>query len=309
MSTLRFNTTGRSNTAVGNVALNANTTGYGNTAIGDNTLSFNSLGKNNTAIGYTALRVNTTGNAQVAIGYQSLYVSNFGSTSINANVAVGYKSLRNNTSGNSNTAIGNNALYCNITGTRNSAVGICALRSNTTGASNTAVGFCAQQALATGVDNTIAIGCNSATSATTGHTVWGNSLNNVCNCIYAAWSTVSDLRDKTNIKTLSSKFGLALINKLRPVAFNWDHRDTYVRECSYEYREKDGTLVSTKAHYGLIGQEFKSAIDELDVRFDVLGHDDDKDAYRLTYEELIAPIIKAIQELDNRLIVVEEKVG
>jgi len=41
----------------------------------------------------------------------------------------------------------------------------------------------------------------------------------------------------------------------------------------------------------------------LDVRFDGLGHDDDKDAYRLTYEELIAPIIKAIQE---QQIIIEE---
>ncbi len=41
----------------------------------------------------------------------------------------------------------------------------------------------------------------------------------------------------------------------------------------------------------------------MDVRFDGLGHDDDKDAYRLTYEELIAPIIKAIQE---QQIIIEE---
>jgi len=40
-----------------------------------------------------------------------------------------------------------------------------------------------------------------------------------------------------------------------------------------------------------------------------LGHDAEKDAYRLTYEELIAPIIKAIQELNDRLEIVEEKIG
>ena len=91
--------------------------------------------------------------------------------------------------------------------------------------------------------------------------------------------------------------GLALIKKLRPVSFNWDHRDTYVRECKYEYGEKDGTLAGTKEHYGLIAQELKATLDELEIRFDGLGHDDEKDAYRLTYEELIAPIIKAIQEL------------
>jgi hypothetical protein len=103
--------------------------------------------------------------------------------------------------------------------------------------------------------------------------------------------------------------GLDLIKKLRPVSFNWDHRDTYVRECKYEYGTKDGNLVGSKEHYGLIAQELKSALDELNLKFDGLGHDDEKDAYRLTYEELIAPIIKAIQELNTRLETVEEKVG
>jgi hypothetical protein len=91
--------------------------------------------------------------------------------------------------------------------------------------------------------------------------------------------------------------GLALIKKLRPVSFKWDHRDTYVRECKYTYGDKDGTLASTKEHYGLIAQELKQTLDELEIKFDGLGHDDEKDAYRLTYEELIAPIIKSIQEL------------
>jgi len=47
----------------------------------------------------------------------------------------------------------------------------------------------------------------------------------------------------------------------------------------------------------------------LDVRFDALGHSEDQDAYRLTYNELIAPIIKSIQEIDKRLKGVEDKLG
>jgi trimeric autotransporter adhesin len=138
---------------------------------------------------------------------------------------------------------------------------------------------------------------------------WGTAVNDRCNCVYVAWSTVSDARDKTNIKSLSEKHGLALITKLRPVTFHKDHRDNYVRECSYEYGQKDGKLAGTKEHYGLIAQEIKSALEELNVKFDGLGYDPEKDAYRVTYEELIAPIIKAIQELNTRLEVVEEKVG
>jgi hypothetical protein len=171
------------------------------------------------------------------------------------------------------------------------------------------VGHNAQNTLATGINNTIAVGCGAATSATTGHTVWGNANNNVCNCIYVAWTNVSDCRDKTNIETLPNKLGLELLKKLRPVTYNWDHRDVYVDKCQYEYGQKDGSLASEKQHYGLIAQELEQAINELGVKFDALGYDPNKDAYRLTYEELTASIIKAIQELDARLEIVENKVG
>jgi hypothetical protein len=170
------------------------------------------------------------------------------------------------------------------------------------------VGYRAQNATI-GVDNTIAVGCGAVTSATTGHTVWGNANNNVCNCVYAAWSNVSDCRDKTNVQTLPDELGLKFIKKLRPVKYNWDHRDLYVSKCSYEYGVKDGSLASEKEHYGIIAQELKGVLDELNVRYDALGHDADKDAYRMTYEELIAPLIKAVQELEVRLEVVEKKLS
>jgi hypothetical protein len=248
---------------------------------------------NNTAVGFCALRSNTTGTGLAAFGISALSCNTLG----NNNTAIGEGSLRSNTTGNYNTGVGSIALEFNTTGIRNTALGRYALGKNIAGGCNTAIGWYAQCSLCDNVNNTIVIGASAQTSATTGHTVWGNTLNNVCNCIYTAWSTVSDCRDKTNVKSLGSKYGLALIKKLRPVAFNWDHRDTYVSQCKYEYGQKDGNLASVKEHYGLIAQELKSTLDELGVKFDGLGHDDTKDAYRLTYEELIAPIIKAIQEL------------
>jgi hypothetical protein len=211
-------------------------------------------------------------------------------------VAVGFGALCVNTSGRSNVAVGANTLIANTTGRYNVAIAEGALSGNTTGLCNVAIGINAANNISTGVNNIISVGSASCTSANANHTVWGNSANSVCNCVYAAWVVPSDCRDKANIKSLGSKYGLALIKKLRPVAFNWDHRDTYVRECKYTYGEKDGTLVGTKQYYGLIAQELKQSLDELDVRFDGLGHDEEKDAYRLGYEELIAPIIKAIQE-------------
>ena len=106
---------------------------------------------------------------------------------------------------------------------------------------------------------------------------------------------------KTNIKALPDKLGLAFIKKLKPIAYNWDHRSAYVRECGFQYGTKDGTLASEKEHYGIIAQDLKSVLDEINVRFDALGHDNEKDAYRVTYEELIAPIIKSIQEQQEQI--------
>jgi predicted KAP-like P-loop ATPase len=51
----------------------------------------------------------------------------------------------------------------------------------------------------------------------------------------------------------------------------------------------------------LIAQELKSALDDLEIRFDALGYTEEHDAYRLSYEELIAPIIKAIQEQQDQI--------
>ena len=38
-----------------------------------------------------------------------------------------------------------------------------------------------------------------------------------------------------------------------------------------------------------------------------MGYSKSEDAYRVTYEELIAPIIKAIQELEERVTHLEEQ--
>ena len=305
------NTTGNYNTALGTSALLNNTTGACNTAVGNFALHRNTTATRNTAVGTYALRCNTAGFLNTALGYGALCCSTAGYR----NIALGINALQCNTTGICNTAIGDYALRCNRSGICNTAVGDFALcfSACTSGDCNVALGLGANKHFSSFffpfiINNTIAVGTCASTALSSNHTVWGNSSNNVCNCIYAAWSTVSDCRDKTNIKTLPEKFGLAFINKLRPVKYNWDHRDTYVRECKYEYGKKDGTLAGTKEHYGLIAQELKSTLDELQIKFDGLGHDEDKDAYRLTYEELIAPIIKSIQELHSRLKIVEEKV-
>jgi hypothetical protein len=236
----------------------------------------NTTGANNIAVGSEALLDNTTGNSNVGIGRNALY----------------------NTNASNNIGIGTNSLFNNSSGIKNVAVGTIALYSNTTSELSTAIGYRAQ--VYYNHKNIIAVGACSLASAIN-HTVWGNADNDVCNCVYADWSNVSDCRDKAEIETLSSDLGLNLIRKLRPVKYKLDHRDKYVKKCGFEYGQKDGTLAGNKEHYGLIAQELHQALNELGARFDALGHDNNKDAYRLTYAELSAPIIKSIQEIDDNI--------
>jgi hypothetical protein len=318
MFALCTNTTNNDNIAIGYSALKSanaqKNIGIGNCALlnvkESTCLDYFGCGRNNVAMGFCSLKSLTYGGCNIAIGSYSQAAATgtyCDGQYANWNISIGYKSLFCNTFGYANTALGDRALE-NNTKHKNTAIGSCALNANTTGTGNVAVGFGAQCTLASGVNNTITIGNNSVTSATTGHTAWGTASNNVLNCVWAAWTVQSDARDKTNVETLGSNLGLGLIKKLRPVSFNWDNRDNYVRECGYEYGTKDGTLVSEKKHYGLIAQELKGALEELNVTFDALHHDEVIDSYRITYEELIAPIIKAIQEIDSRLTKVDARV-
>jgi Chaperone of endosialidase len=209
-----------------------------------------------------------------------------------------YNNAYNTTTCNLFTGCG--SLSAVSTGVGNTTLGGFAGANITTGCCNTALGFNAGNTITT-VNNTIAVGYGAVTSNTTGHTVWGNASNNVCNCVYAAWSTVSDCRDKTNIAPLPSTLGLTFVRQLSPVSYQNDHRDLYVNAYGCTFGVKDGTLADSKQHYGLIAQDVQLTVETLSTRFDALGYDSEQDGYRLTYEELIAPIIASIKELDARI--------
>ena len=164
------------------------------------------------------------------------------------------------------------------------------------GCCNTALGFNSSNTT-TIACNTIAVGYNSTPSNTTGHTVWGNASNNVCNCNYVAWTNVSDCRDKANVTPLLSTLGLTFVSQLSPVSFNWDNREIY----KLENKNKDGSLASIKQSYGLIAQDVVTVLNALSTKFDAVGYDSDKDAYRITYEGLLAPIIQSIKDIDARV--------
>jgi hypothetical protein len=297
---MRKNTTGQQNTAVGHLAMYNNTTGVCNTAIGAFAL-YNSNGANNTAVGKSAGFSITTGGSNTLIGAyagQSL-------TTGESNTAFGYKALSSITNTCWNTAIGHGALGFGTTGCSVGVGWYAAAFSN--GNCNTFVG--AQVGCnAYSASNIITISRFGTTSNNFGHTLWGNS-GLWFNWIQCPWTNVSDCRDKTCIQDLDQKLGLTFLRKITPVSFKWDNREDYVRKCGFEYGQKDGSLVSAKKSYGFEAQQVKQVLEELETEFQALGYDEQKDAYRITYEEFIASLIKAVQETSDRLETLEAQVA
>jgi hypothetical protein len=280
-----------------------NVDGYGNVALGSR--SMQNVGTNsgrNVALGFcslfggSAISYNVgigsyvgrclTGDRNVFVGVRAGgCVSN-----ANKNIGIGYGSLYSLTNGNCNIAIGKSALN-NVT-CSNFNIGIGAL-----------AGCCVSTA-----SNTISIGYASSTSNTNDHTAAG-SANFTCFCVGAgSWTTLSDSRDKTDIEMLNDNLGLNFIRNLKPVKFKYDYRDNYVRKCGFEYGERDHTLKQDFETYGLIAQDVEDAITKVGTHFDALNFNEEEDNYRISYTDLISPIIKSLQQTIDRLEYLESKV-
>jgi hypothetical protein len=103
--------------------------------------------------------------------------------------------------------------------------------------------------------------------------------------VWSATGTIqtSDRRDKTAIAP--SELGLDFIRLLEPVRFRWKGGDE-------------------RTHYGLIAQQVAAAAARLDVDFGghVLADADDRASQQaLRYDQFIAPLVKAVQELAERI--------
>lgn len=113
--------------------------------------------------------------------------------------------------------------------------------------------------------------------------------------VYATNSTIqtSDRNQKKAIK--DSVLGLDFINALRPVSYKWR---------STPERKSKKALVgggSERTHYGLIAQEVKSVLEKLSISTeDFAGYIESDNNFGLRYGEFIAPMARAIQELDEK---------
>lgn len=214
----------------------------------------------------TFVGVNSGNFALSGSGGEASFNTSIGHSSLPAltsgarNSSVGYYSLYVNTTGNDNSAFGQGALYSNTGGTRNSAIGYSAGYNITTGSNNTAIGSFASVPSATG-DNQVRIGNTDVTYAS----------------IEVAWQISSDRRLKSKIT--QSDLGLDFISRLKPVSY---------------FRSNDE---KQRSEYGFIAQEVEGALKEAGVKNAGMLTVDDQGRYELRYNDLLAPMAKAIQEL------------
>jgi hypothetical protein len=310
---LQSNTTGCGcNTGIGFVALSDNTTGIKNTAIGSFSLGSNSSYRTGLGIstrgcdnGTTSIGANVGGNYSgchahnIAIGSansgKQAYTNSItvgycaGYFSGTAKIAIGHLTR---SGGNCSIVIGSKAGY-NSVGNCSIAIGYGAGASTGGATNNILVGYNAQQQNG--------YGCND-------QTVLGTKCNNVYNCVYTAWTDVSDCRDKTNVQPINN-LGLNFLRKLNPVKYKWDLRQKYVEKCGYEYGIKDGTLKQDQINYGFLAQEIEFAAKSLGENFDAVTHDTFIDQYSLNYLNLLASLTKALQEINNDLDLIETQLN
>ena len=328
------------NLVIGDNAGNSLTTGKRNVILGSQAAPATTSGSYQVIIGYNAGLNTTTNGESVLIGYDAGKLVNASSS-----VIIGAKAARNlsgaysqhtiiggnacnqTSSGNYHCAFGHSALFFQTTGDRQTAIGYRSLYSLSTSDDNTALGYYSGYSI-TGSGNTV-IGSNSAYSGTNnltsgsnniliGHNssasaatvdneiTLGNSSIGTLRCAVSSISSLSDERDKSNIKDLS--YGLDFIDSLQPREFVWDNRaETKLQQVKDEngddvFDENNDNVFEEvefysdnkgKKDFGFIAQEVQS-LDDDTLR---LVYNKNPEKLEISYGKLVPILVKAIQEL------------
>lgn len=123
---------------------------------------------------------------------------------------------------------------------------------------------------------------------------------------YQPWTNLSDGRFKERVK--EDIPGLQFINALRPVSYtiNVNKVERFIRgdkgyeKLSGEYKS---LLNQRNLNYesGFIAQEVERAAQSLGFKFNgVVAPQNDHDPYSLAYSQFVVPLVKAVQELDEK---------
>ena len=336
-----LNVNGNNNTSLGSQAAYSNINGSGNTSVGKHAGLNNDGGDANTYIGTSAGELDANpavtfsydattsvgsgtkvfGDYSIAIGANatagtsgsplanaSISIGSLSSVGVSASVLVGHNS---SITGTQSVGVG---YEVEVTGQQGTAVGYLADAKgyrNTALGSQAGVGFTGQLNTFIGAtaglqtvayENCTLLGSNTAVTGDN-QVQLGDSATTTY--AYGAVQNRSDERDKADIR--DTQLGLDFVKKLRPVDYKWDYREAY-REVDENgnviEHEKNGSRKRNRYHHGLIAQDVAQVINELGLDFggyqdhSINGGDDVKS---IGYVELIAPLIKAVQELSAKV--------
>ena len=262
------------------------------------------IGIENTSFGVNALNPASTGSQNTAFGNASLYYNTTGSQ----NTASGASSLSSNTEGYQNTASGATSLYSNTTGNNNTAFGNASLPSNTTGSQNTAIGYYAFFS-GDSFSNSTALGYNTVISASNQVRLGNNAVTSIGGQV--SWTTLSDARFKT--ENTAKVPGIDFIKKLRPVTYYVNHEamnrylevpkgEDVQNRSSSEAKNTYKPSYTKTLESGFMAQEVEKAAKELGYEFNgVDAPKNGKGYYGLRYGQFVIPLVKAVQELNEKL--------
>ena len=192
----------------------------------------------------------------------------------------------------------------------NTGVGLCVLTELTSGDSNTVLGYNSGSGITTGFENTfigtsagsntsitgfnnscVGYNCQPSTINVSNEVTLGNTSVDTIRAATSVISTVSDERDKKNIK--DSEYGLEFLSKIRPVEFEWDKR---VLNEGDRLFSKNG-----QKRIGFIAQQLQGAMKEGDNDKLDLVYEENPERIEAKYGSLLPVLVKAVQELNEEV--------
>ena len=206
------------------------------------------------------------------------------------NICIGHRVLRTASSAQFNTCVGTFAGTAMNTGSNNALFGYYAGIA-ARGDNNVLLGY---EAGATGTndlttgDNNVVIGAGSEVSAATVSNevnIYNGSVTARFQGAAAAWSFVSDARDKKDVEDL--ELGLDFVTKLKPRKFKWDLRNSNVDK--------------NKEASGFIAQEVKEVLDEMENDYTGIVDTNNPDQYTVSQANIIPMLVNAIKELKQEI--------
>ena len=270
----------------------------GNTVLGIDAGIALTSGTKNTFFGNDAGKSITTGQRNTIIGMQAGDANSTG----NRNVFIGNAAGGSSSDGGENTIIGTFAFGSATRDTGTVGIGAGVLGNQNAGflaGYNTAIGHYAGSSITTGQNNTIIGRQADASSATVSNEITlGNSSITALRCAVTSITSLSDERDKSDIKDL--EYGLAFIDALQPREFVWDNRPEIRKQYDEEGNETEVEFYSSnkgKKDFGFIAQEVR----ELDNDTLRLVYAENEDKLEMSYGKLVPILVKAIQELKEEV--------